>query len=125
MPNAILLMGLLALAAFVPEPSEAQNFTCSSGRPACLDYGDKVCPSNGKCIDTSAICFDESTCDYKGFTCKSNADECVDDYNELLQEHGALTEENEEVTSHYEDLKSCVELSETLEEARNCVLESF
>src|SRR5690606_21239245 len=93
MPNAILLMGLLALAALVPKPSEAQNFTCYSGRPACLDYGDKVCSSNGKCMDSSAVCFDSSTCDYKGFICKSKYDENIDDYNALVEEYNELLEE--------------------------------
>lgn len=126
----------------------AQNFSCTFGRGACLNYGDTVCSSNGKCVDSSAICFEAYQCGYGGFTCKSDVEECisdynnllnknnelvagynellernnglVDDYNELLGSAKRLSENLEYVEGEVTDLKLCVQTASTIAEAQSC-----
>ena len=87
--------------------SNAQTFSCSFGEPACLSYGDKVCPSHAKCVDSSAQCFDSHTCNYKGFVCKSTFDDVVDEHNEVVES--------------YNELVDCVALATSIEEAQLCI----
>ena len=45
------------VAALVPSIAVAQSFTCGIGdRPACLEYGDMVCSTFGKCVSADAAC---------------------------------------------------------------------
>ncbi|GAB1381288.1 hypothetical protein MASR1M49_41340 [Pararhodobacter aggregans] len=88
--------------------AEAQSFTCPIGRrAACLEYGDTVCSTFGRCVDSNAVCFSALECNYEGFTCRSNLTECgdeyealrgrfntlVDDHNRLLDVHNELVDE--------------------------------
>jgi len=126
----------------------SENFSCSFGRGACLGYGDTICSSNGKCVDSSALCFDAYQCGYEGFTCKSNVSECISDYNDLLSKHNGLVNDynellgrNRELVDDYNELvgstkrlrgdledaedairnlKSCVSYASTLAEAQDC-----
>ena len=123
-------MLLLTLFSFLPSNLLAYgSFSCPMGKQAaCLDYGDKVCPSYGKCVDDDAICFSSFTCDYKGFICKSKFDDLADDlayeyeklvdkYNETVNKYNKTVE----VIEEYEDQRTCVEYASTLEEAKNCI----
>lgn len=88
--RTLILMAALAVAS----PALGQSFSCRIGtQPACLDYGDQVCSSSGKCVDSDAACFDSYQCGYEGFTCKSNVTECVDAHDELLRKHNALVDD--------------------------------
>src|SRR5690606_30118732 len=85
---------ILMLALTFASPTFSQNFSCRIGtQPSCLDYGDKVCSSGGKCVDSNAACFDSYQCGYEGFTCKSNVTECVDAHDRLLRKHNDLVED--------------------------------
>lgn len=104
------------------------NFSCSYGQQgACLDYGDKICSSMAKCVDSSAICFSSYTCDYKGFVCKSKFDDLIDEYDSLLRKSNNLVEEYNNLKNDYDDLlyknrklKNCVDSSSTIDEAKYC-----
>ena len=145
-----MLIGVLAIGFLSAVGSaDADNFSCPFGkRGACLDYGDKVCGSFGKCVDDNAVCFASYTCDFRGFVCKSAFDEVVDDFNELVRkartlasdydrlvsDHNALIDEHNDLVDDYESLArkyrdatdardefaECVAFSSTLEEARLC-----
>ena len=73
-----------------PTVGSAQSFSCSFGQGACLNYGETICSSSGKCVNDDAQCFDRYQCDFEGFTCKSNVSECVTDYNRLLDERNRM-----------------------------------
>jgi hypothetical protein len=113
--------------AFVPH-ANAQNFSCRIGTsPACLDYGDQVCSSNGKCVDANAVCFDSYQCGYEGFTCRSNVTECADKYDLLLNENNDLVSEYNDLLarakraqSDADDAERCVRWASTLDEAQGC-----
>lgn len=133
---------LLTIASLVVGPAVAQSFSCPFGKDAaCLDYGDKVCSSRGKCVSSDAVCFDSFTCNFKGFVCKSNFDEVVekhdeivDKFNELLRERDDLTErladtarensnnieEKERLWSKLSAAESCVRRASTIEEVQSC-----
>ncbi|WVT72589.1 hypothetical protein QM996_13860 [Sinorhizobium chiapasense] len=136
------LVGALLAVAICSSIVSAQSFSCPIGKnAACLDYGDKVCSTFGKCVDGNAVCFNNYTCDFKGFVCKSSLEEVVEQhdnvvrkYNTLVTEHKALSQElsaksaeNEEnVTRNgklfqaLRDAQSCVNNATTLEEAQDC-----
>jgi hypothetical protein len=112
-----------------------QTFSCPYGtRAACLDYGDQVCSSLGKCVDEDAKCFSSFTCNYQGFVCKSDYEEAVDAYNGLLNRFNTLTNDynsllqrfNENVDDYNEllgrhtELTTCLAYADTLEEVKNC-----
>jgi len=99
--------------------AQAQNFSCPFGKQgACLDYGDKVCSSFGKCVDQNAVCFNSYTCDFRGFVCKSTLDEIAtqydslageyrslaDDYDSLLQKARSLASDHDALRAEYDDL---------------------
>lgn len=94
---------VLALSGYTLAAS-AQSFSCNWGQPACLDYGDKVCPSNAMCVDQMATCFDYGTCDYRGYACVSQVDECVDTYEDLLRDHNQLVREYNQLLREHEQL---------------------
>jgi hypothetical protein len=117
-------------------------FSCSSGSPSCLNYGDTVCPSTAKCIEKSAICFDSNTCPYQTFTCKLNYDnlnsdydslksscdkttekynDLVDGYNSLLNKWKNIISEYDDLEDKYRDLESCVSNAYDLDNAKNCL----
>ena len=122
--------------------SSAQSFSCTFGRAACLDYGDKVCSSFSKCVSDDAVCFDSYTCDYSGFICKSKYDELSDeaqeisdkynslisDYNEFLKKrktlivrYEELSSDHEQLSSNHRELKDCVDSASSLIEAQGCI----
>jgi hypothetical protein len=118
-------------------------------RAACLDWGDTVCSSNGKCVNQDAMCFDRYQCGFAGFACKSDVDECVADhdrlvgkYNEMLRDFEKLREAGKKLSAAYEGLEfdlviqrrentslkeeleqaaSCLRFSNTLAEAKACL----
>ena len=99
----LLLPLLLCLAA---APAMAQNFSCSTGRPACLGYGDKV-------VDQNAQCFSGATCGYGGFVCKTKLDSVVNEYdrvvssyNDLVRKNRTLYETAQEIVRKNADLTS-------------------
>ena len=106
----------------------AQSFSCSFGKQAaCLDYGDKVCGSLGKCVDESAACFNSYQCNYEGFTCKSNVTEIVEKYdalvgkyNSLVSDYDDLLDRAKKVAASYDEVKSCLLYADDLDEAKLC-----
>lgn len=106
----------LAFAIFLVSTSvaSAQSFTCGIGRqPSCLDYGDTVCSSLGKCVKSNSICFDSYTCDYNGFVCKSDLTKVVDEYDVVVRKHNHLADA-------IDDAKRCLNWASSLEEAQEC-----
>lgn len=120
---------VLALALISSVPAFGQSFSCRIGStPACLDYGDKVCSSMGKCVDANAACFDSYQCDYEGFTCRSNVTECAEEYDDLLDRHNDLVRDYNELLedakrarSEAENTELCIQWATTLSEAQGCV----
>jgi hypothetical protein len=132
----------VALALALATQTHAQSFSCRIGtRPACLDYGDKLCSSTGKCVNANAACFDTYQCNYEGFTCRSNVTDCVEKYDDLLNRHNKLVDDyndllgrNTELVSDYNDLLEsakraqsdaedagrCVRWATTLDDAQSC-----
>lgn len=100
---------LLAFAALaLATPSFGQSFSCRMGsQPACLDYGDKVCSSNGKCVTSDAVCFDSYTCNFQGFVCKSDMDE--------------LAEKAKRMARGYDELRQCLSRSNNMSDVADCV----
>ncbi len=132
----------ILLAVTLLGSSQAQNFSCPFGKQgACLDYGDKVCSSLGKCVDQNAVCFDSYTCDFKGFVCKSDFDQLGNEYNSLLRKARSIAEDHNSLLAKYNDLvdehnalierynnalrarqvfSDCVRDADTLDEAQRC-----
>jgi len=98
---------ILSLLLSLVAPSVmAQGFTCSTGRPSCLGYGDKV-------VDQNAVCFSNATCGYGGFVCKSKLDDVVGEYdrivssyNDLVRKNRSLIESAQEIVSRNSTLTS-------------------
>ncbi|MDZ4137031.1 MAG: hypothetical protein U1D06_15785 [Paracoccaceae bacterium] len=119
-----ILMMALALAA----PAFGQSFSCRIGtQPACLDYGDKVCSSSGRCVDRDAACFNKYQCNHEGFTCKSNVTECVEAHDNLLRKHNDLIDDfnknlkfAKEMASRLDEIETCLIYASTLEAAKLC-----
>jgi hypothetical protein len=112
---------ILALALALTAPAFAQSFSCRIGtRPACLDYGDTVCSSTGKCVNANAACFDTCQCDYEGFTCRSNVTACVEKYDDLLREHNDLLAQAKRAQSDAENAETRVRWATSLDEAQAC-----
>ena len=122
--RALLMLAALMLAG----PAFGQSFSCRIGTtPACLDYGDKICSSSGKCVNSNAVCFDSYQCGYEGFTCKSNVTECHDAQDKLLRKHNELVDkfnENLEIAKRMEirldDMETCLIFASTIEDAKLC-----
>ncbi|MFN4159613.1 MAG: hypothetical protein ACK4GO_14585 [Gemmobacter sp.] len=146
MKQALILAVLIPLCA----PAFGQSFTCRMGqRAACLDWGDSVCSSGGKCVRDSAACFDSYQCDYKGFACKSQVDQCVEvhdrlvrDYNDLVRDYEALRDAGKKLSDAFDELQAdldqrqgelqglqaaraeaetCLLYARTLEQAKACL----
>lgn len=126
---SLFLFGSQAAGAY------GNNFSCAYGKQgACLDYGDKVCSSFAKCVDSDAVCFNSSTCGYKGFVCKSKLDSLAADYDDLLgrcknislshddlvDRYNELLSKLRSIASDFGDLQSCVSGATTLAEAQAC-----
>jgi len=118
----------LALTVF-PGSTFGQSFSCRIGQDAaCLEWGDTVCSSGGKCVSDSAACFDTYQCDYQGFACKSEVQDCVaahdqlaSDYNSLLQDFETLKRDVRGLESARDDAETCLLFAATLEEAKACL----
>lgn len=122
------------LAMALCAPASAQSFSCTIGRPACLDYGAVVCDSMAKCVASDAVCFRRNTCDYQGFACKSDLDEAVEeirskvnayntlvaDFNNLRDEYQSLLQSKEQAERTISDMKYCIDRASSLEEAQAC-----
>ena len=102
----ILAVGTAILLFALSQPGVSQqSFTCGfSGRPACLDYGDTVCSSLGKCVANDAVCFEPYQCDYEGFTCRSNLTDCAQDYEDLVDEYNDLLRDARSLATDYDNL---------------------
>ena len=88
-------------------PVIPQSFSCSFGKTAaCLDYGDKVCSSMGKCVSDDAVCFSSFTCGYGGFVCKSTLEDLADDYDELVSDYNNLRNKCNNIVDDYNDAVS-------------------
>jgi len=116
-------------AALISTRVHSANFSCSFGRGACLDYGDTVWSTGGKCVQSTAVCFQSYTCDFKGFACKSDVDKLSAAYDDLVfkaqlmsTDFNKLADENRDLLSKFNDLISDLEaLSNKYRRARDCV----
>jgi hypothetical protein len=116
-----LLLSAVLLLAPVTSAS-AENFSCSFGRGACLDYGDTVCSSLGKCVDQSAQCFSSYTCNYQGFVCKSDFDDLQRTAKQIALDYDALVVKAEAIASSYDDLRRCLATANTMSDVSTCRL---
>jgi hypothetical protein len=92
----------------------AQSFSCPIGKnAACLDYGDKVCSSRGKCVTSDAVCFDSYTCNFKGFVCKSDLDDVVENHDAVVMKYNTLVDA-------IGDVQRCVRDAENVNDAQSC-----
>jgi len=101
---------LLASIAFLDASNSVaqESFSCPFGKQAsCLDYGDKVCSSMGKCVDGNATCFQPNTCDYNGFM-------CVSDHNDYMKKAKTMAES-------YDDFRHCVATAADMNSVQNCI----
>ncbi|WP_377509694.1 hypothetical protein [Octadecabacter sp. R77987] len=128
-------IAVIVLCALLPHLASAQSFSCRIGtRAACLDYGDTICSSLGKCVDQDAQCFNRYQCDYAGFTCQSNVTDCLQEYETLLRTHNTLVDDYNglladiraatRMVSNQEDelrdIERCLAGASSLELARLC-----
>jgi hypothetical protein len=99
------------------------DFSCPTGTSAaCLDIGDKVCPSSTKCVDEGATCFDDYPCDSsEGFVCESEYDGVMNGYKQAVSQHNALASENVTLREMGLEIKNCVINAPTLRDAIRCV----
>ena len=87
MKRGALLLAVIGLC----DPAAGQSFQCRIGQDAaCLDWGETVCASGGKCVRESAACFDAYQCDYKGFACRSDVDQCIEAHDRITRDYSAL-----------------------------------
>lgn len=108
--------------------SNAGNFSCPGfKRGACLDYGDKACSSNAKCVDQGAECFSSYTCGYNGFICKTKFDDLAATYDDLETRARRLASDYDLLTSRYNslvseksDIENCIRYASSLQEAQAC-----
>jgi hypothetical protein len=92
-----------------------------------LDYGDKVCSSNAKCVSDDAVCFDSYTCNYSGFVCKSDFESLTSEYDDLARNAQQLATEYDDLANRFNRLRQlssnvtdCVDYASSLEEAQSC-----
>lgn len=119
---------LVSTLSFLPGVLTAQNFSCGYGsQPACLDYGDKICSSRGKCVDSDAACFEPYQCNYEGFTCKSNLTDCANEYEDLLQKHNDLVDDYNDLLARakrrksiMEEVADCIRYANSISDAQSC-----
>ncbi len=104
--------GLVSLAFLLASANlvDAQSFSCRIGTKAsCLSYGETICSSSGKCVQSDATCFSSYTCNYEGFTCKSNLTECFDAYDNAVADNNVLVDDYNELLSQTKSLKVILE----------------
>ena len=120
--NTIKQLALIAVLALVSTGAWG-DFSCPTGTEvACLESGDKVCPSSTKCVDEGATCFDAYPCDLNGsFVCESEYDDVMNDYKQAVIEHNQLASENTGLRETRLEQKNCVINASTLEDAKRCV----
>jgi len=94
-PSGAAILAFAAVTAASP-----QSFSCSSGQPSCLGFGDKV-------VDRNAQCFDSYTCFPSGFVCKKDMDE--------------LADRAKRMASNYDDLRLCLSRSTDMDDVARCV----
>jgi hypothetical protein len=119
----VLIVGML-----VGSQASAQSFSCGVGKqPSCLDYGDKICSSRGKCVSDDAVCFDSYQCGYEGFTCKSNVTELAGLYDNLLRKNNLLVDDFNELLEKgrgmaktIDNMNSCLQYATSLSDAQSC-----
>ena len=99
------------------------DFSCPDGtEAACLNGGDKVCPSSTKCVDEGATCFDEYPCDLNGsFVCESEYDAVMRDYQQVVRQYDELASENVDLREQRLEQKNCVLNASNLKAAKSCV----
>lgn len=99
------------------------DFSCPNGtEPACIDEGDKVCPSSTKCVDNDATCFDDYPCDVGGgFVCESEYDNVLNDSETAVRQYNELASENTDLRARRLDQKNCVLNASSLEDAKRCI----
>ena len=105
MRNCLFIFFTLIILPF--GPVIPQSFSCSFGTTAaCLDYGDKICSSMGKCVSNDAVCFSSFTCGYGGFVCKSTLEDLADDYDKLRNNCNNIVNEYEDLRDRFNSLVS-------------------
>ena len=105
MRSCFLIFFTLMILPFGPVIS--QSFSCSFGTTAaCLDYGDKICSSMGKCVSDDAVCFSSFTCGYGGFVCKSSLEDMADDYDEIVSDYNNLRNKCNNIVDDYNNAVS-------------------
>ena len=115
----IFMLGMLCI--FHTEVSYSQSFTCPFGtNSSCLEYGDKVCSSRGKCVDRYAKCFSSTTC-IGGFVCQSDLEECGDKYNSLVNKYNNLIYKNEALLNKNNNIIDCILSAIDISSAKNCI----
>lgn len=98
---------LLAAMLIPTEAMAQQNFSCRFGtQGACLDYGDTICSSLGKCVDANAKCFASYQCDYEGFTCKSNLTDCAEEYDALQTRYNRLVDDYNDLLEDSQNMRA-------------------
>jgi hypothetical protein len=90
----------LGIALLSATDAMAQSFSCSMGRPSCVDYSDKI-------VRRDAQCFDSYTCFPGGFVCKSDMDE--------------LSEKARRIAQGYDDLRQCLSRASDMSGVASCV----
>jgi len=119
---------LVALSMTLAAQASAQNFSCHIGtRPACLDFGDTICSSMGRCVNANTVCFDNFQCNFEGFTCRSNVTACIEEFddlqrrhNNLVRDYNELLQETQRLRFEEEAAEHCVQWATTLVEAQSC-----
>ena len=74
-------------------------FECYSGRPACLQFNNKV-------VSSDAVCFSSGTCSWGGFVCKSDYSKVTDMYDSLASNYDDLVSDYGSLRGNYNDLVS-------------------
>jgi hypothetical protein len=106
--------------------ANAEDFSCNYGkRGACLDYGDKVCSSDGKCVSQDATCFRPYTCDFRGFVCKSQLDDLSDSCKRLANDQEELIGKYNLLLRDKKTMNDCVNNARTLLQAQTCIKEAI
>jgi len=103
----VLLVAIFSIT-FQSKILKAGNFSCGlGGQGACLDYGDTICSSRGKCVSDDAICYNKNTCGFgfdNGMVCKKDFNELVEEYNELLNNYRTLSNNFDSTANNYKSL---------------------
>lgn len=102
-------------------PAASQSFSCRGGTtPACLEFGDQVCASSGKCVNERSVCYDPNQCDGQGFTCRSAVTRCVDRHEALVKRFNDLVGRHNDLLDELDDIEFCLRNASTLAQAKSC-----